>query len=116
MPENNKSALVGNNSIHLAIPISHSEILIFAKNIANAIYNSPYCESEDHDFEIEYGDYTAVVEYRVKFEERKGGDHYCGVWEAYSKFITDSIQVTSVTHYNGIRYPAMCFQLNKSLS
>lgn len=114
MPENSKSAHVGNNSIHAASPLTMADIVNFAKLIADIIYESPYYDREAHIFEVEFEDYTAEVEYLIEYErvlvtESQGVKLY-----DFNK-VDESIEVLNVKHYDGTPHPVMRYALNRIL-
>lgn len=114
MPENNKSALVGNNSIHVVSPLTMADIVNFTKLITDIIYESPYYDREAHIFEVEFEDYTAEVEYLIEYErvlvtESQGVKLY-----DFNK-VDESIEVLNVTHYDGTPHPALRYALNRIL-
>ena len=113
MPENNKSALVGNNSIHAANPLTMADIHKFAKAIAYKI--TTLIETKNTDFEVKFGDYVASVAYRVSFREMIGGDSYCGIYETYTDIASETTEVVDVFHTDGTPHPGICYALNQML-
>lgn len=114
MPTTNKSAIVANNSTHVATPLTMADIVNFAKLIADIVYESPYYDREAHIFEIEFEDYTAEVEYLIEYErvlvtESQGVKLY-----DFNK-IDESIEVLNVIHYDGTPHPVMRYALNRIL-
>ena len=115
MPKTNKSVIVEKNSIHVASPLTTADIVQFSRKIEDTIYNSDYYKfNENHEFEIEFGDYDAVVEYSVELKcdlvtEFMGDRLY--EWQK----VGESIEVLLVHHYDGTPHPAMCYALNRIL-
>ena len=115
MPTTNKSANVANNSNYARNPLTLADIVKFSRKIADTIYKSDYYSfRENHVFEIEYGDYDAVVEYSVELKcdlvtEFMGDRLY--EWQK----VGESIEVLSVHHYDDTPHPAMCCALNQIL-
>lgn len=114
MPTTNKSAIVGNNSIHAASPLTMADIANFAKLITDIIYESPYYDREAHIFEVEFEDYTAEVEYLIEYERTLVTESQGVKLYDFNK-VDESIEVLNVKHYDGTPHPVMRYALNRIL-
>lgn len=114
MPKTNKCANVANNSNYAANPLTLADIVQFSREIENTIYNSPYYDNERHVFEVEFGDYDAVVEYSIE-HQRTLVTEFMGDRLYDLRKAGESIEVLSVHHYDGTPHPQMRYALNRIL-
>ena len=114
MPTTNKSANVANNSNYVANPLTMADIVQFSREIEDTIYNSKYYDNESHVFEVEFGDYDAVVEYSIEWK-RVLVTEFMGDRLYDLRKVGESIEVLSVHHYDGTPHPVMRSALNRIL-
>lgn len=115
MPTTNKSANVANNSNYVRNPLTMADIVQFSREIEDTIYNSKYYDQESHVFEVEFGDYDAVVEYSIEWK-RVLVTEFMGDRLYDLRKVGENIEVLSVHHYDGTPHPVMRSALNRILN
>lgn len=68
---------------------------------------------ESRDVEVYLGPYDITVRHNYGWEEKRGGDSYCGRWEPYAE-LNESFEATGAFDYDSNQsLPGVVYVLNK---
>lgn len=68
---------------------------------------------ESRDVEVYLGPYDITVRHNCSWEEKRGGDSYCGTWEPYAELNESFEAIAAFDYYCNQSFPGVVYVLNK---
>lgn len=106
------------NRHNIEVCFRESCLLAFWVDFIKAVRADMYGDEDGRvyasiDIDVYLGPYDITIRHNYKWEEQRGGDSYCGIWEPY-EVLHESFEATGAFDYDSNQsLPGVVYVLNK---